>query len=196
MLNILRWINFVLWDNFLIFVFLGMGAYFTIITKFIQIRKLPFAIKQLIHKDSSDKAAGTISPLQALYMALSSCVGNGNIVGVATSIASGGPGAVFWMRVAAFLGAATKYSEILLGIKYREKDKDGVYVGGPIYYLTKGLNMPFLAKIFALLLVIQSSGGNLIQSNALSGAVRLLFNVPTIVIGIALALTVAFVIVG
>lgn len=195
-LNFLEWINSILWNKLLIFVFLGMGLYFTIITRFIQIRKLPLAIKQLLNQDSIGNSEGDITPLQALYVAISSCVGNGNIVGVATSISAGGPGAIFWMWIAALLGAATKYSEILLGMLYREKDSLGNYVGGPIYYIRKGLKKPNLALTFAVLLIIQSSGGNLIQSNALSSAVLTMFNIPKILIGIILAITVSLVIVG
>lgn len=195
MLALLQGINGLLWNQLLIFVFLGMGLYFTVITRFVQIRRLPNALKQLVAKPK-EGGEGNITPLQALYVAISSCVGNGNIVGVATSIASGGPGAIFWMWVAAFLGAATKYSEILLGMLFREKNEYGNYVGGPIQYITKGLKLPMLATAFAFLLVIQSSGGNLIQSNALSGAAQSIFLLPPVLVGLLMAMAVASVILG
>lgn len=196
LLSALEWINSLLWNKLLIFVFLGMGAYFTLITRFVQIRKLPLAIKQILNPHKNSDSEGDITPLQALYVAISSCVGNGNIVGVATSISAGGPGAIFWMWIAALLGAATKYSEILLGMLYREKDSSDNFVGGPIYYIKNGLKKPSLAVAFAVLLIIQSSGGNLIQSNALTGAVQTMFKIPKIFIGIILATTVSLVIVG
>ncbi|MDO5715353.1 MAG: sodium:alanine symporter family protein [Tissierellia bacterium] len=196
MVQLLRIVNGILWDKLLIYVFLVMGLYFTIITRCVQIRKFPLVLKQLFCPEINESYEGDITPVQALYVALSSCVGNGNIVGVATSIAAGGPGAIFWMWIAAIVGAATKYSEILLGILFREKDETGKFVGGPIYYIKKGLGKPGLATVFAVLLVIQSSGGNLIQSNALSGAAQNIFHMDSRLIGIILAFTVAIVIVG
>ena len=196
LLNSFKWINSILWNKLLIFIFLGMGTYFTVITRFIQLRKLPLAIRQIIRPSINKSSIGTITPIQALYIALSSCVGNGNIVGVATSISAGGPGAIFWMWIAAILGAATKYSEILLGMLFRERDNSGNYVGGPIYYIRNGLKLPSLSVVFAILLIVQSSGGNLIQSNALSNAVQTIFDVPKFIIGLILSITVSLVIVG
>lgn len=196
----LKKISDAIWGDWLIFIFLGIGLYFTIITGFIQIRKLPFSIKEaFFEKESKDHLKpmhGTITSLQALFIALSSCVGNGNIVGVATALVSGGPGAILWMWIAALLGCATKYAEIVIGMIYREKDEEGNYVGGPIYYISKGLKLPWLASIFAVLLVIQSSGGNLIQSNALANSVYSLFGIPKIVSAFILAFTVGLVVIG
>ena len=122
-------ISEIIWGNYLIVTLIGVGIFFTIITKGIQIKGFPLAMKELINSlkgKNEIKGEGTLS---ALCTALSSCVGNGNIVGVATAIASGGPGAVFWMWAAGIVGMATKYAEIVLGIIYREKSDDGTYVG-------------------------------------------------------------------
>lgn len=139
---ILEELSGIIWGNYLIITLIGVGLFFTIITGGIQIKGFPLAIKELVNSlrgKNEIKGEGTLSAFQALCTALSSCVGNGNIVGVATAIASGGPGAVFWMWFAGIVGMATKYAEIVLGIIYREKSDDGTYVGGPMYYLSKGL---------------------------------------------------------
>ena len=144
-------ISEIIWGNYLIVTLIGVGIFFTIITKGIQIKGFPLAMKELIKSlkgKNEIKGEGTLSAVQALCTALSSCVGNGNIVGVATAIASGGPGAVFWMWAAGIVGMATKYAEIVLGIIYREKSDDGTYVGGPMYYLSKGLGWKKIAVLF------------------------------------------------
>lgn len=190
----------IIWGNWLIITLMGVGLYFTIMTKFIQIRKLPFAFYETLikpfKKGNKLKGDGTITPFQALCTALASCVGNGNIVGVATAIIGGGPGAIFWMWLAGILGMATKYAEILIGMIYREKDENGNYVGGPIYYISKGLGLPWLASIFSILLVIQCTGGNLIQSNAVAGIVENMFGIPPIVTGFLLVIAVGLIVVG
>ena len=116
-----------IWGNWLLVTLIGLGAYFTIITKFFTILKLPKILKTTLydslHKKNKIVGKGTITPFQALCTALASCVGNGNIIGVGTAIVGGGPGAIFWMWVAGILGMATKYAEILLGIYFREKNE-------------------------------------------------------------------------
>lgn len=189
-----------IWSNWFIVVFLMIGLYFTVLTKFVQFRKLPYALYESLikpyKKNNTIKGEGTITPFQAMCTGLAGCVGNGNIVGVATAIIGGGPGAIFWMWIAGILGMATKYAEIIIGIVYREKDKNGNYVGGPIYYIAKGLKLPWMAKIFAILLVIQCTGGNLIQSNAVANVVVDMFKVPPILTGIILALLIGVIIIG
>ena len=141
---LLEKVSGLIWGNYLIATLIGIGLFFTILTKGIQVRGFPIAIKELVTSlkgKNKIKGEGTLSSFQALCTALSSCVGNGNIVGVATAIASGGPGAVFWMWLAGIVGMATKYAEIVLGMIYREKAEDGTYVGGPMYYLSKGLKL-------------------------------------------------------
>ena len=149
-------------------------------------------IKQKSKRDNSD---GTITSFQAMCTALAGCVGSGNIIGVSTALVSGGLGAIFWMWVAAFLGMATKYGEIILGIIYREKNNKGEYVGGPMYYISKGLKLPILGSITALLMTVQIIGGNFIQSNAISGVMKNSFNVPSLITGILLV-TIVFIIVS
>ena len=119
-------------------------------------------------------------------MALASCVGSGNIVGVATAVLAGGMGAIFWMWVAAFVGLATKYGEIILGMLYRVKDDKGTWVGGPMYYIRDGLHAPLLALLCALFMVVQIIGGNFIQSNTISGVMEDTFQIAPVVTGVVL----------
>ena len=196
---ILDKISEILWGNYLIYVLLGIGIFFTVLTKGIQIKGFPYAVKELVKSlkgKNNIKGVGTLSSFQALCTALSSCVGNGNIVGVATAIASGGPGAVFWMWVAGIVGMATKYAEIVLGIIYREKSDDGTYVGGPMYYLSKGLKLKKLAFIFALLMFLQICGGALIQSNAVAIVMNDIFNIRPIFSGIMTSTVIFLIVVG
>ena len=136
-----------LWGNWMLFVLLGLGVFYTIATGGIQFRSIPWIIKELCPKKEKTEGTrdhkGTVSSIQALYMAIASCVGSGNIVGVATALIGGGPGALFWMWAAAFLGMATKYAEIVLGLVFRQKGADGSYYGGPMYYIEKGLHRDF-----------------------------------------------------
>ena len=128
---ILEKISGIIWGNYLIVTLVGVGIFFTISTGFIQIKGFPLAVNELVNSikgKNKVKGEGTLSAFQALCTALSSCVGNGNIVGVATAIASGGPGAVFWMWIAGIFGMATKYAEIVIGMIYREKSEDGTYL--------------------------------------------------------------------
>ena len=128
----------------------------------------------------------SISSFQALCTAVASCVGSGNIVGVSTAVLAGGLGAIFWMWVAAFVGMATKYGEIILGLLYRVKDEDGHYTGGPMYYIRDGLHAPMLASLCAVFMVIQIIGGNFIQSNTIGSVMQNHFHVPELVTGILL----------
>ena len=137
-----------LWGNWLLFVLLGVGILYTVITGGIQVRRFGYIIRKTVwepirSKNKESKESGTISSFQALCTAVASCVGSGNIVGVSTAVLAGGIGAIFWMWVAAFVGMATKYGEIILGMLYREKNEEGNYVGGPMYYIKKGLHTPW-----------------------------------------------------
>lgn len=189
-----------IWGNWLLVTLIGVGLYFTFITKFIQIRKLPYIFHETLikpfKKENEDLGEGTLTPFQALCTALGSCVGNGNIVGVATAIVGGGPGAIFWMWLAGILGMATKYAEILLGMRYREKADDGTFVGGPMYYISKGLKLPWLATVYSVLLVLQISGGNLIQSNAVATVVKDVFGIKPITTAFVLIFFVGLIIIG
>lgn len=147
-------------------------------------------------KKSGEEDAGGITSFQALCTAVASCVGSGNIVGVSTAIVAGGLGAIFWMWVAAFVGMATKYSEIVLGLLYRERDEQGRWVGGPMYYIKKGLHAPWLAVLCALFIVVQIIGGNFIQSNTISGVMSQSFGVAPLITGIVLVVLIFVVTLG
>ena len=150
--EVLKNIDGIVWGPPLLILLVGTGIYFTFKLNFIQMFKLPLAIKYLFlnYDDKSDnEAKGEVSSFAALCTALSATIGTGNIVGVATAIATGGPGALFWMWVAAFFGMATKYAEGVLAIKYREVDENGEMSGGPMYYIEKGVGNKFLANMFA-----------------------------------------------
>lgn len=156
---------------------LGVGLYLSVRMKFIQIRKFPLAMKQTIGKVFEKKEAthGAITPFQAVCTALSATVGTGNIAGVAGAIAIGGPGAVFWMWVSAFLGMCTKFSEVVLAVHYRERNEKGELVGGPMYYIKNGLGKKwyFLAVLFAAFGVLTVFGtGNATQVNTITAAIN------------------------
>lgn len=199
--KILKTIDQWLWGNWLLFLLLGIGILYTIATNFVQIRHFPYIIKKTLLEPLKSgrkvsKKNGSISSFQALCTAVASCVGSGNIVGVSTAILSGGLGAIFWMWVAAFLGMATKYGEIILGILYREKNDEGEYVGGPMYYIKKGLHLPWLAALCAVFMTIQIIGGNFIQSNTISGVMNDNFDVPAWVTGITLVVAIFIITMG
>ena len=150
--NLLNQIDNLVWGVPLLMLLVGTGIYLTIRLKLLQILKLPLALKYVFKKDeesSCEDAEGDVSSFGALCTALSATIGTGNIVGVATAIKAGGPGALFWMWVAAFFGMATKYAEGVLAIKYRVVDENGQMAGGPMYYIKNGLGLNWLANIFA-----------------------------------------------
>ncbi|MEG2852316.1 MAG: alanine:cation symporter family protein [Hydrogenoanaerobacterium sp.] len=146
-------INSVVWGPVMIALLKGTGIYFTVRTGFLQFRKFGYILKNTIATIFSDKksaADGSVTPFQALTTALAGTIGTGNIVGVATAITTGGPGAVFWMWISALVGMMTKYSEIVLAVHYREKNSKGEWKGGPMYYIEKGLKQKWLAVVFRL----------------------------------------------
>ena len=202
--QLMEWLNAFdswLWGNWLLFVLIGIGILYTVITGGVQIRHFGYIIKKTLwepirsgRKDSQEK--GSISSFQALCTAVASCVGSGNIVGVSTAVLAGGLGALFWMWMAAFVGMATKYGEIILGMLYREKNEDGQYVGGPMYYIRKGLKAPWLAAICAACMVVQIISGNFIQSNTISGVLQDNFGIPILVTGICLVIVIFIITVG
>lgn len=190
-----------LWGNWLLYVLLGVGLLYTVLTGAVQLRHFGYIIKKTLvepvfSRSKDSKEEGTISSFQALCTAVASCVGSGNIVGVSTAVLAGGMGAIFWMWVAAFVGMATKYGEIVLGILYREKNEAGAYVGGPMYYIKKGLHLPWLATLCAFFMVIQIIGGNFIQSNTISGVMKENFNVPYLTTGIVLVIAIFLITLG
>lgn len=170
-------VNTFIWGVPAMICIIGVGLYLSIRTGFIQIRKFPLAMKQTIGKVFEKKEArhGAITPFQAVCTALSATVGTGNIAGVAGAIAIGGPGAVFWMWLSAFLGMCTKFSEVLLAVHYREKNAQGELVGGPMYYIKNGLGKKWywLASLFALFGVFTVFGtGNATQVNTITAAIN------------------------
>ena len=202
-------INGVVWGPIMLILLVGTGVYLTLRTGFIQITKFPYVMRNTIgtlfrKKDkSADKSgAKTLTPFEAVSTALASTVGTGNIAGVTGAIFVGGPGAVVWMWISALFGMFTKYSEIVLAVKYRQLADDGTHYGGPMYYIEKGLKMKWLAVIFAILGGIACFGiGNIAQSTEISGAVNSLLglidiSVDPLVVGIVLAIIVAIVIIG
>ena len=194
-MQILSKINELIWGMPLICLLLGTGIYFTCKLKLLQLTKLKLAFTCIFKKTADD---GDVSSFQALCTALSSTIGTGNIVGVATAIAAGGPGALFWMWVSAFFGMATKYAEGLLAIKYRVKDENGQMAGGPMYYLEKGLHNLFLAKLFAFfgVAVALLGIGTFTQVKSISDALNLAFHIPPYITAIILTLAVAFITLG
>ena len=182
------------WGPPMLILLVGTGLYLTILLRGMQFRVLPHAFRLIFHKDHGH--AGDISHFAALMTALAATVGIGNIVGVATAITLGGPGAVFWMWMTGLVGMATKYSEAVLAVKYREHGEHGMR-GGPMYYLAKGANLPTLGWLFALFTALATFGiGNMTQANAVSGIFQSTFNIEPWVTGVTLTLLTGLVILG
>ena len=191
----------IVWGIWTIIFLCAVGLLLTWKTRFVQITNFRSALKLIsggaLKRDSSSKDAGDISPFQALTTALSATIGNGNVAGVATAIAIGGPGAAFWMCTVSLFGMATKYSEAVLGIKYRQKSDDGTMLGGPMVYLNKGLGMKQLSIFFAIAALFGGLGaGNMTQSNSIALVLFSDFGIPKWFSGIILALTLWLVIIG
>lgn len=205
-------INNFVWGVPAMILIMGVGILLTLRTGFVQVRKFPYAMKATIGKIFSKAEAkeGAVTPFQAVCTALAATVGTGNIAGVAGAIAIGGPGAVFWMWMSALLGMCTKFSEVVLAVKYREKNEYGDYVGGPMYYIKNGLgkNWKWLATVYAGLTVLTVFGtGNATQVNTITAAINtalIEYNIIDasatktvgLVIGIIIAIVVAMVLLG
>jgi AGCS family alanine or glycine:cation symporter len=194
-----------IWWPIIILLLAGTGIYLSFQTGFIQIRRLHLAILFMFkgrNKTEMEKRTGDITPFQALMTALAATVGNGNIAGVATAIASGGPGAPFWMWMTAIFGMATKYAEGLLGLNYRIKNADGTFSGGAMYYLRDGIRYKKLGRVLALwfsiavILMATIGSGNMAQSNSIALALNSDFGIPFSWTGISLAILVGLVIIG
>jgi len=198
LLKTLKWIDGWVWGLPLIILLVGTGLYLTILLRGIQFRKLGYSLYLgLIRRKDPGSSPGEITHFQALMTALSATVGTGNIAGVATALAAGGPGALFWMWVTGLVGMATKYAEAVLAVRFREKDKNGQFIGGPMYYIAKGLKLPWLGGMFALFATIASFGiGNMVQSNSVADALHEAFQVPFWLTGGVLVVLTALVILG
>ncbi len=179
------------------YVLLGTGLFFTFYLKFPQIRYFRHSLRVVSGKYDKEDDPGDTSHFQALATALSGTVGTGNISGVALAIFLGGPAALFWMWVTAFLGMTTKFVEVTLSHKYRVKTEDGTMAGGPMYYMDRRLNMKWLAVGFAIATVISSFGtGSLPQSNGISTSLESTFGIDPAVTGFVLAILLGLVIIG
>ena len=193
------------WGDFMLY-FLGLGALFiTFRVGFLQFTHFGYVWNQTLgklyarKKNAADGAVGTITPFQALSTALANTIGSGNIVGVGLAIYWGGPGAVFWMWAVACLGMATKMAEIVLGLKYRVKTPEGLYVGGPQYYLSLGLKrfkMQWLGPLYGVMLVLCLGIIEMIQINSVTASVNEAFGIPVHVVGITIGIFVSIVVFG
>jgi len=191
----------VMWGPWMLVLLAATGLLLSVRTKFVQFRRFGYGVKLVMlgaaHRDRSEKQEGDITPFEALTTALAATVGNGNIAGVATAIATGGPGAPFWMVLIAFLGMATKYAEAVLGVKFRRVAEDGTMSGGPMYYIEKGLGLKWLATVFAVFgLIAGVAVGNMAQSNSVAKVFETKFAIPSAATGIFLMIITWLVIVG
>jgi AGCS family alanine or glycine:cation symporter len=183
------------WGAPMLILLVGTGVYLTVRLRAVQVTGLFYGLWMAFVVRREEGAEGDISHFQALMTALAATVGTGNIAGVATAVAAGGPGALFWMWITGLFGMATKYGEAVLAVKYRTTDERGEMAGGPMYYLRDGLNAPWLGFLFALFAAIAAFGiGNMVQSNSVADAVATTFAVPTWVTGVVLAVLTAAVI--
>jgi AGCS family alanine or glycine:cation symporter len=191
-------VNAVVWGPPLMILLVGVGILFTVVTGGIQFRRLPLAFREVLGRlMEKDSGTGSVTPFQALATALASTVGVGNIAGVATAIFLGGPGALFWLLVSGVFGMATKFSEIVIALHYRERDASGVMRGGAMYVLSKGLKMPWLGGVFAFLTAVAAFGiGNMVQANSVADAVFTSYSIPRQTTALILCALVALVILG
>lgn len=192
--DVIIWLNGYLWGPPMLIMLCGTHLFLTFRLRFIQ-RHIPLAIKLSFKKDT--EGHGDISHFGALTTALAATIGTGNIVGVATAVALGGPGAVLWCWLTGVFGIATKYGEAVLAVKYREKTSDGTMLGGPMYALAKGLNSKWLAVLFCIFTAVAAFGiGNMVQSNSIAVMVNETFSIAPYISGIVMTAIVAIVILG
>ena len=198
MMGIVKSIGDIVWGLPTIIMLVGTGIWLTIRLKGLQFTKLGYSLYlALIKRKEDDNDEGDISHFQALMTALSATVGTGNIAGVATAIAVGGPGALFWMWITGLVGMVTKYAEALLAVRFRVKDSNGNMCGGPMYYITNGLGWKWMGILFAVFASIAAFGiGNTVQSNSVAHALNTSFGVPTYITAIILAVGTGAVILG
>jgi len=193
------WLNGLVWGPYMIALLVGTGIFLTVRLGFLQVFNFGFIMKNTVGKmfKKPEGVEGDITSGQAGLSAIAAVVGTGNIAGVATAIAIGGPGAVFWMWVSAFFGMATKFSEIALGIKYREKMKDGSVAGGAMYYLDKGMNNKFLSYFFCVMVIITYFiMGAVVDTNSVALSVQEQWGIKPIITGVVLAAATGVVILG
>ena len=189
------------WGPAMLVLLVGTGVWLTLMLRGLQFSMLWFALKQAFKphgkKEDGSDHEGDISHFGALMTALSATIGTGNIAGVATAVVLGGPGAVFWMWITAIFGMATKYGEGVLAVKYRVVNKKGEMSGGPMYYIERGLNMKWMALLFALFGTIASFGiGSSVQSNSVAMSIKSSFNIDPWITGVVLTVFTGIVILG
>jgi AGCS family alanine or glycine:cation symporter len=202
--TISSWINVlnsIVWGPYMLVLILGTGFFLMLGLRLMPILKLGYGFSMLVKGRDSDKQKGDgdISPFNALMTSLSATIGTGNIAGVATAIFLGGPGALFWMWMTALVGMATKYSEAVLAVHFRETDANGHHVGGPMYYIKNGLSsrLAWLGTAFAVLGAIAGFGiGNTIQANSVADALQSKFEIEPMVTGFIIAALVGLVLLG
>ena len=201
--SILSTVDSFVWGPVMLVLLVGTGVYLTIRLKFVTWRNLGYALKSTLSKEARKKTRGTgdVSPFSALTTALAATIGTGNIVGVATAMVAGGPGALVWMLISACFGLTTKFSECMLAIKYREVNEKGEMSGGPMYTMKRGFKHKkagaVLGWLFALFAVIASFGiGNLTQANSISTCFQTTFHVPLWVTGLIITILALIIIIG
>jgi alanine or glycine:cation symporter, AGCS family len=188
------WLNGYLWGPPMLVILFGTHIFLTLRLRFIQ-RYIPLAIKISFKRES--EGTGDVSHFGSLTTALAATIGTGNIVGVATAVALGGPGAVLWCWLTGVFGIATKYAEAVLAVKYREKTSDGTMLGGPMYALAKGLNAKWLAVLFCIFTAFAAFGiGNMVQANSIAVMVNETFSISPYITGLLMTAFVAVVILG
>lgn len=197
---IVQSINGFLWGYLLIFMLCGTGIYFTFKLRFVQVRKFGAVVKQTfggltLSGDKADKEGMT--SFQSLATAIAAQVGTGNLAGAATAIAAGGPGAIFWMWIAAFFGMGTIFAEAVLAQTYKVRDDHGQITGGPAYYIRDGLGSKWLAGFFSVTIIMALGFiGNMVQSNSIADAFNSAFGVPHLYVGIGVAILAAMIFFG
>lgn len=194
-------INDIVWGPIMLTLLICTGLFLSVKTGFLQFGKFGYMMKNtllsIFSSNQRQKDEAGVSPFQAVATAMAGTIGTGSIAGLATAIVSGGPGAVFWMWISALLGMVTKYSEIVLSLSYREKNKKGEWVGGPMYYIKNGLNAKWLAGLFAIFAMIACLGtGNATQSNSISVALESTVGIRPWITGVVLTVLAAAVILG
>lgn len=198
MADLIITINELAWGPPMLVLLLGIGLYLSLGLRFMTVRKIPVALRLLL-QGRQGKGDGDISPFNALMTSLSATIGTGNIAGVATAVALGGPGALFWMWITALLGMATKYAEAVCAVRFREQDALGNYSGGPMYYIRNGLHKRWhwLGFLFALFGSLAGFGlANTVQSNSVAQVLSDSFSIPPLVTGLVLMALVAAVVLG
>lgn len=198
MTELITTINSWAWGPAMLVLLLGTGLYLSIGLRFMTVRKIPVALRLML-QGRTGKGEGDISPFSALMTSLSATIGTGNIAGVATAVALGGPGALFWMWITALVGMATKYAEAVCAVRFREQDDNGNYSGGPMYYIRNGLHKRWhwLGYAFALFGSLAGFGlANTVQSNSVSQVLNDSFAVPPLATGLVLMLLVGAVVLG